>query len=215
MTKNAKTTCDRSDSLIQAIDKGDQQLVVALLKSGANPNQTDVTGRSALFLAAGYGQIISVEHLLQNCADVNFQNSDGETALFAAASRGEFECVNLLLCYGADIEFVDDEHCDALTRAVENEHFQIAQRIKDHRDLLEKEKQMKRNRLAKEMEQRREQPESTNPIHELQNCVETATSILDRIPNSCDSVVRFKIVVKDHLGFIRYKISEIERQHIC
>ena len=64
-----------------------------LLNDGANPNQADADGGTALMLAAQEGHSEIVKFLLDNGADPNQADKDGWTALMSAAITGHSEVV--------------------------------------------------------------------------------------------------------------------------
>ena len=100
------TSCgSRSDipPLIQAARAGRADLIPALVKQGADPNQRGgVNGWTPLMHAIHKNQKASVAALLDSGADINGRGADGGTALMMAAGYGYTDIVNLLLNRGAD-----------------------------------------------------------------------------------------------------------------
>ena len=88
--------------------RGDEAAVLAWLDSGGRVNATcavdedDVSGVTALMLAAGNGHEPSVELLLQRGAEINLRSGDGGTALMFAALFDHPAVVRHLLRAGAD-----------------------------------------------------------------------------------------------------------------
>jgi len=74
-----------------------------LLKKGANPNNTDFHGQTALFHAAKYGDVQTMSLLLRHNSSVTIRDKFGQTSLFYAASSGYPSKVKLLLEKGADV----------------------------------------------------------------------------------------------------------------
>lgn len=64
--------------LCQAARSGDSETIVMLKRQGANLNQTDYDGRSALHIASREGSHKVVEVLLQNEADKNIKDRWGQ-----------------------------------------------------------------------------------------------------------------------------------------
>lgn len=91
--------------LIQAVLDGDLKKAQKLIASGANVNQTNEYGFSALYLSA-QGDEKMTQLLLNSGADINAPS--GSTPLQAAAQRGDRATVRILLAAGARIEDADD-----------------------------------------------------------------------------------------------------------
>ena len=75
--------------LHDAAKAGDGALMQQLLRDGADVNEQDETGATALFVAAQAGWYSVHDQLLVAGADVSIRNSSGLTVLHAAASSGE------------------------------------------------------------------------------------------------------------------------------
>ena len=95
--------------LLTAVREGDTAGVARLLAAGANPNAS-VPGRTpsgkvvqstALWQAAGCGQLEAARLLLDGGADPSLAAGDGVTPLMAAAAHGQLEVLRLLLARGA------------------------------------------------------------------------------------------------------------------
>jgi uncharacterized protein len=108
-----------SPSLIQAARDGRADLIPALVKQGADPNQrAGVNGWPPLMHAIHKNQKGSVIALLDAGGDVNGRSADGSTPLMMAAAYGYTDLVNLLLDRGADAHSQLDDGTNALTFAV-------------------------------------------------------------------------------------------------
>ena len=70
---------------------------------GADPDQPDATGLTALSWAALLGQVGAASALIGGGADVHAEESDGYTALHFAAFMGEADMAQMLIDNGADI----------------------------------------------------------------------------------------------------------------
>ena len=76
---------------------GDDAALLQLLKAGADKDEADEEGRTALHFAAGYGEIKCAEALLEAGAAVDAADNNSNTALHYAAGYGQDEGVALLL----------------------------------------------------------------------------------------------------------------------
>lgn len=101
---NVDRTCSRvlSNSLYDAVKKGDLPLVRLLLDSKADIEKKSYGDMSALYLAVSNGNWNAVELLLKYGADVNV-TCRGRPALFQAVSKGNRNIVKSLLENGADV----------------------------------------------------------------------------------------------------------------
>jgi ankyrin repeat protein len=105
--------------LIQAARDGRVDLIPALVKQGADPNQrAGVNGWTPLMHAIHKHQKESLTALLDAGADVNGRGADGSTALMMAAGYGYRDMLNLLLDRGADPHAQMSDGSNALTFAV-------------------------------------------------------------------------------------------------
>lgn len=68
-----------------ALRTGDADALKELLEGGADKDEADHEGRTALHFACGYGEIQCVEVLLKAAADVNLIDHNKNTALHYAA----------------------------------------------------------------------------------------------------------------------------------
>jgi len=95
---------DKETAIIKASENGHAQVLLFLLLSGANPNDTDLTilHQSPLILASHQGHTDVINILLDAGVNMEYQNSLGETALITAAQEGQINAVRLLLLSGAD-----------------------------------------------------------------------------------------------------------------
>ena len=87
----------------------DQEIVAMLLNEGADVNEADIDGMTALISASEHGHKDVVKKLLtQEGINVNLWNNDGETALILASKNGHIEIVKMLLKAGAHVNMVED-----------------------------------------------------------------------------------------------------------
>lgn len=100
------STSAAAGDLHRAAQKGEDAQVSALLADGADPNERDGEGATALFIAARWGRISVVEVLLESGADplIVAKNpyGSGGTAIHIASQRGHVEIVEMLLDHGVD-----------------------------------------------------------------------------------------------------------------
>lgn len=90
-----------------------------LLAHKANVNSCDTEGATALYLAAGAGNVELTKLLLEHGADPNFRKGTGPTALMSAAYKGRSQTVALLLAHGADPAVQAEDGTTALKLAQE------------------------------------------------------------------------------------------------
>lgn len=102
--------------LALAVEKGNAEMVNALLDLGHNPNIGGIV--VPLALAAQSGMIEIVELLLGRGANVNEPGEEGETAVMWAAGAGQIGTLTRLIDAGADIRQKEREGGDALSYAV-------------------------------------------------------------------------------------------------
>jgi ankyrin repeat protein len=95
---------DTGLALINAANKGDFEVVEALLDNGADINARDEQNQTALHQAASRGQTPIVKLLLERGADVNAKNLFGQTPLLAPVYSGSLDTVRALLAAGADVD---------------------------------------------------------------------------------------------------------------
>ncbi|KAK1276696.1 Ankyrin repeat domain-containing protein 2 [Acorus gramineus] len=82
---------------------GDVEGLKNALASGADKNEEDSEGRTALHFACGYGELKCAQVLLEAGATVDALDKNKNTALHYAAGYGRKECVALLLEHGAAV----------------------------------------------------------------------------------------------------------------
>jgi ankyrin repeat protein len=141
---NAKDA-DGETALIRAADRGDAEVVEALLQAGADTVVRDARGATALMRAleevpsyrvAGSEQLpkgrLEAARLLvtANIGDFNAQNKNGVTLLMQAANLGETEIVKLLLSRGADVNRTDVFGYTAAVFAYEKDQAAIQELLK-------------------------------------------------------------------------------------
>jgi ankyrin repeat protein len=76
---------------------GDAAALNQLLEAGADKDEQDEEGRTALHFACGYGEMACVHALLEAKANLDAIDHNKNTALHYAAGYGQPEVVQLLL----------------------------------------------------------------------------------------------------------------------
>lgn len=90
-------------SLMNAVKQDDDKATNVFLKSGANVNEKNLAGVSALHLAAKYDSIKSMDILIKYGANVNSVDDDKWTPLMRACLNRNFKSVEILLNNKANI----------------------------------------------------------------------------------------------------------------
>ena len=114
--KNGKTP------LILACNKHHSQVVLTLIKGGANPNLAEDDGNTPLTVACHSDNVSIVSDLLNAGADITGANKDGITSLIAACTQGHADIVTILLKAGADFTVSDNSGRTPLIAASERGH---------------------------------------------------------------------------------------------
>ncbi|KAL5342278.1 ankyrin repeat-containing domain protein [Aspergillus crustosus] len=102
-----------------------------LLSSGADPNKTDDSGYTPLFLLSE-DSVSALPLLLEYGANINHLNYIGFTPLIRAAHDGIPSVVKALLNHGADMSLKTKYGQTAMEVAVEKGHEEIIQILRDH-----------------------------------------------------------------------------------
>merc|ERR1711937_295803 len=113
-----------------AVSSSDLDAIKELLKAGADVNEKDEEGRSALHFACGYGEIECAKYLIEKGADVNILDGSKNSSLHYAAGYGEKASVELLLEHKAKKELLNDDKHTAHDIAKMNEHTELAELLK-------------------------------------------------------------------------------------
>jgi ankyrin repeat protein len=104
--------------LVDATDRGDEEEVARLLKSGQNPDSKGEFGVTSLMRAALRGHALIAEMLVKAGAYVNATDVGGEAPLHLAARNGNAKMVQMLLYYDAEIDAVDNQQWTPLMRSI-------------------------------------------------------------------------------------------------
>ncbi|MCP4748648.1 MAG: ankyrin repeat domain-containing protein [Desulfobacteraceae bacterium] len=132
---------NKRSPLMVALSKRDFDTAKKLLNMGADIHSQDISGKTALIIAAENGCNENVKILIENMTVENMQDdlidqidNDGNTALLS--SVGKFVYSDLaaitLVRNGAKLDMQDKKfHDTALTRAIANNHIEAAEAIID------------------------------------------------------------------------------------
>lgn len=88
--------------LIGAIGQGRTDVIKILLEAGADPQETDIYGRTAIHYAASDGSLEILTMLIQAGVDPKTADQGGTTALHRAASGGCLDVLKVLIQAGVD-----------------------------------------------------------------------------------------------------------------
>lgn len=104
--------------IIAATLRHDRDALISAIAQGADINQADKNGRTALHHTAidGSGELLSI--LLSSGADANLADHAGWTALHFAANEYHVEVAEILLKAGANVDSEDSHGNTPLFRAV-------------------------------------------------------------------------------------------------
>lgn len=111
-----------SERLRIAAALGDVEAVHVLLAQGADANDADLDGRTALIEAAWRGYRHIVKALIDNGANLAAADNTGKTALMWAGINGHSTVSKTMIDAGIPIDAQDDEGFTALMRAAWNRH---------------------------------------------------------------------------------------------
>ena len=108
---------DKQTPLMAASATGDSEVVIHLLKAGANISHANDHGFTPLMFASHFGHVKVASTLLDNGALPNPEPGNKLSALLLAAESGHDEVVRLLLRNGAKPNYQHEDKSTALTAA--------------------------------------------------------------------------------------------------
>lgn len=117
-------------TMISSILRGDIHNVDMMLRSGTNPNTSDING-SALSVSILGNHTNIVKLLIAYGADINSPNKSGNTPLIMAARIGDLSIVTRLIYDGVDINYRNNIGMTALIIASIQGHSSIVKNLLD------------------------------------------------------------------------------------
>ena len=125
---------------IGAMSNDDPDKINTILSRGYDVNRLDISGHTALMVAAFRGHVETVKLLLDRGADVNVRDRSGATALmyaafFAGKDNPRQKCpeiIDLLVNQGADVNAVDERGTTPLMFAAAHRETELARRMIQH-----------------------------------------------------------------------------------
>ncbi|RYZ77556.1 MAG: ankyrin repeat domain-containing protein [Proteobacteria bacterium] len=96
-----------SDSMAEAIFKGNSKQVQALKKKGVSLDAVSSSNTTGLMQLAEEGRLAEIKKIVAQGAKVDKTNADGETALFSATYSGHDDIALFLLSKGAKADHVN------------------------------------------------------------------------------------------------------------
>jgi len=111
---------------------GHTELVVTLLKRGADSNVQNFDGDTPLMIAAYEGYLEVARTLLEHGARIDTRNMERMTALHGAVFAGRADIVSMLIDACADVQAKTKDGETPLQIAVEGQHPDIAELLKQH-----------------------------------------------------------------------------------
>jgi ankyrin repeat protein len=117
---------DLATPLLNACEDGDEEVVLGLLKMGADANERGDKGVTGLMTAASWGHAEVCRILIAHGADVTLADDNGDTALHEAARADEMDVVDLLCeTPGVDVNVKNKLECTPLHVASHAGHGQM------------------------------------------------------------------------------------------
>ena len=135
---SANNTLEANEQLWRSIQTKNMQGFDSALQAGANPQEKDIIGQTALHqVVTFWGEATAIEKLLSKGADINATNADGATVLLQAlkhahysSDRAQLESVvKLLLSKGARADSADKNQRTPLSIALELGHLPIIEAL--------------------------------------------------------------------------------------
>lgn len=119
--------------LTLAAERGESEVVMAMLDDGTGVDASDNCGWTALMKAAAGGHLSMLEALLARGADPEHRDDAGYTALMVAVVNGQEATSRTLLEHGARIDAVESEAgWSSLTWAARNGRPALVELLLDH-----------------------------------------------------------------------------------
>jgi ankyrin repeat protein len=114
----------QTSALIEAADKGFDEIVKTLILKGANLEIKDQLGYTALAKAAKNGHLTTLKILINAGAKVNV-NPEGRSVLMHVVEKNNMLLSQLIIAAGADVNYIDAEGDTALKIARRMGYFDL------------------------------------------------------------------------------------------
>ncbi|HEY6760365.1 MAG TPA: ankyrin repeat domain-containing protein [Baekduia sp.] len=115
--------------LLAAVERGDVQGVVALIRAGADVGATDPRGRTAVTVAAFSGHAEVVHELIDAGADVDRQDDERYNAVLACGVTGDVEVLRSVLRGRPDLTLRNRYGGIAIIPAAERGHVDLVREL--------------------------------------------------------------------------------------
>lgn len=126
--ENIEGYVETDTPLINAIKRGNLQVLDVLLQRGADPNKAFRTNKSPIQQAADEDRVDIMQRLIEAGADINC-NKNQETPLTIASDRGFVDVVDFLIANNALIEPKDKRDKNALCSAAYRGNVDVIDRL--------------------------------------------------------------------------------------
>ncbi|XP_015271000.1 PREDICTED: ankyrin repeat and SOCS box protein 2, partial [Gekko japonicus] len=116
------------DPIVSAIREGDEETLLAMIKSGRNLSEPNKDGWLPLHEAAYYGQNGCLKLLQKSYpGTIDQRTLQEETPLYLATNKGHLECVHFLLQAGAEPDIANKARETPLYKACERKNIDAVQ----------------------------------------------------------------------------------------
>ena len=130
---------DKGSPLMNAVDNQNFEEVVKLVESGANINQKNEIGFTALLFATGWGDVKMVKYLIEHGASLDAKANRGFGVIHRAAMNKDSSILKYLLeNYTLNVNDRAKNYCSPLSYALKNNALQNNGSLDNARLLLAK-----------------------------------------------------------------------------
>lgn len=119
----------RNAELLAAVERGDVQGVVALIRAGADVDTADTRGRTAVTIAAFSGHAEVVRELVDAGADIDRQDEERYNALLATGVTGDVDVLREVLRASPDLKRRNKYGGIAIIPACERGHVDLVREL--------------------------------------------------------------------------------------
>ncbi len=114
--------CSAAGQLARAAEQGDTLAVLSLLKEGADIDERDPQGRTAVMAATHGNRVETVRALIRAGADINIRDSRSDNPFLYAGAEGLLEILGMMIDAKADIKLTNRFGGTALIPAAHHGH---------------------------------------------------------------------------------------------